>query len=476
MELHLVLAEEAESSGSTELLAGRGWRLSNDAATPGAHHRTPYHCISYTWGSERSPNLFRQPGEVSSRTRAALEAAILTCPADSAERHAFWIDAVCVPSAGVARRATLESMGYIYAQAESVVVVLQSATYGMISRNARSREAYSEEEMRILNDDKWIDSVWTYEELVNAKEFFFTTTGLPSGTRMKGEDLFNGVGLSLERYKTLHALSELQIRQQFPALHAMEDALADRMLGGYLQRSMLTCLAGVANRYCDPAWPANRLYALLGTLTQEPSWGAVDETVAQLTEKAMRICEEKGDFSYIYTTEKRELAARRWRPLPSDGLSPVLRWHGWGERQPGKLFPEGRLELQEMVRLDLQVLPSSNALSSIQRWLAGMTGSSEDELTATGEIEEQLPRILSEVGFKGSNICHRCRTGLIFAHDVIHDGESLEAYASGSVQWTFGAPGIGTVLDGARRVLRYTVLVHVGEPLLREPKGSILLA
>jgi len=162
-------------------------------------------------------------------------------------------------------------MGYIYSAAESVIVVLQSASYAILTRNARSWEPYTEEDLRTLNEDRWIDSVWTYQELVNAKELWFTTTGLEAGISVSDEDLLNGIGLSLNRYKKKHEISAVELRQRFPFLDALEDRLTDRMIGGYLQRSVFACLTDIGSRRCDPEMPENRLYTLLRAITQEPS-------------------------------------------------------------------------------------------------------------------------------------------------------------------------------------------------------------
>jgi len=422
MNVTLVVEADEEWTGPSETLAGHRWHISRDHNV----ENTIYHCVSYTWGTARSANLFGIAGNVSSRTRGALEAAILSTSSDDSVRHkAFWIDAVCVPTEELARRATLESMGNIYSRAQSTIVVLQSASWAIISRDARSNVPYMESQMDHLNQDAWVTRVWTYQELVNAQDLFFTAVDLPPGTRISDEDLLNSIGLTLRRYMVHNQLPALESRRRFPALDALESALGDRQIGFPLERSMLTCLTAIAGRDYDPAWPASRLYALLGALTQEPSWGPVDETVAALAEKAMRICEGKGDFSYIYTSDRRQVEEQRWRPRPDAGLHPIVRWNSWGERQPGA-SADGKLELHDMVRLDPDVETSPEPVAHALRWLRGFTNLNEEALSGIDALERDLPQALREIGFTGSADCHRCKTGVMLTQEEVEVAEGIE--------------------------------------------------
>ncbi|EMD01290.1 hypothetical protein BAUCODRAFT_204933 [Baudoinia panamericana UAMH 10762] len=470
MDITLIIEAEKHWTGVFEVLAGRRWRISSNHNV----RTSSYHCVSYTWGIDRAPNVFGVDGNVSSNTRRSLEAAIASTKRAAVSDQAFWIDAVCVPREGVSRRATLESMGNIYSSARSTIVVLQSTTWEIISRDARSNEPYSEIQLDQLNEDNWINSVWTYQELVNARAVSLTAVGLSSGRSIKGDDFLNCIGFSLDRYKRQHSLSALAIRRRYPVLDAFEDSIADWMVAGYMDRSMLACLTGVAGRYCDPARPTNRMYALLGALTQVASWGAVDENVSQLVQRAMGICDGNGDFSYIYTTNQTQDRSRKWRPDAESDLLPVLRWHIWGDGQPGTTA-DGIAELQEMVRLDLQTEPSPEVHAHVSKWLCDFAGFHGDQLGRLEAIESELPRTLRSIGFTGSAVCQRCRTGFVLTQEEIQPHETVEAYVSSSIRWAFGTPGIAQVRDGGTDNVRYIVVVHVGPTLRNEPEQSVLL-
>ena len=297
MELFLVLPASDDYTGPTERLHGHKWRIEGPVDVSSSDNTPVYHCVSYTWGSDRTPNMFEIGDIVSAQTKGALEAAMRCMP--NLLQQAFWIDAVCVPRSGPARRSTLESMGFIYSTAKSVIVVLQKDAWHAVNGVDLPKVPLDEVRMRAVDADPWISSVWTYQELVNANALRFTGFGAGVDSSLEGEVFLNGIGFSLDTYKRSNNVSALGMRTIFPNLDAMEDAVADWRIAGYLERSMLTCLTGVAGRSCDPERPTNRLYSLLGAMSDAASRGAVNENIPALTEKAMQLCATKGDFSYI---------------------------------------------------------------------------------------------------------------------------------------------------------------------------------
>ena len=268
MELYLIIPARSDFEGPIEQINDGRWRLSepqNITQPPG------YHCISYQWGEDKSLNLFSREGVSSARTRGALEAAIRSNK-DSAYQ-AYWIDAVCIPPSGSARRSTLESMGFVYARAESVIVVLESATLGRITPSLSPEEplSLSDEDMRVLDRDLWATRVWTYQEIVNASTICFTAYDMEKGSKTFGETFFNSIGYSLEKWRKRNNASALDSHKVFPGLNALEDACADWQTAGYISRSALTCLTGVEGRRYDQNFRASRLYAAMGALTNESS-------------------------------------------------------------------------------------------------------------------------------------------------------------------------------------------------------------
>lgn len=399
-----------------------------------------------------------------------MEAAI-ACNEES-EHQAYWIDAVCVPPAGRGRRASLESMGFIYSRAESVIVVLKTDSFSAVLASMQSREPLSDAAMTHLDKDKWITSVWTYQEVVNARAVSFTSFEMEVASKISALDLFSQVGWSLRRWKHRHSVPQAAVTTTFPGLNALEDTCADWQTADYVERSMLTCLTGLSGRWCDPARPTNRLYALLGTLSQEPSWGAADETVPQLTEKALQICDIKGDFSYIFTANPRA-AHPRWRPETAEGLIPILSWHSLGFSQPGRLTGH-HLELDDMVALEFSPLPSIQAIERAAEWVHGFYGTPKDLLSTAQSITRCLPEMLRLIGWTGSEHCATCSTGFVLLQEEMPKSEFVEAFASVAIRWTFGSPGIARIKSNVGPDA-YVPLVFVGDLPSREVSRSIVL-
>lgn len=462
----LVIPCEQDYTGEVEIIDNQRWRLSD----PMQPTHVPKFCtISYTWGDETSPNLFALPSNVSSRTFRALEAAI-KANVDSPVQ-AYWIDAVCVPLSGPERLATLESMGYIYHKADTGIVVLEQPVFELITRSHRDKRILTVSEMALLDRDRWVTSVWTYQELVNAGgKTFFTTYQMETPAKQHAEILFSVVGQSMERWRIDGNKSYQEVLETFPGLNTLDDTLADWEMALYLDMSALTCITGIFKRKCAPDRPTNRLYALFGVLTQEPSWGpSADESVAELTEKAMQICEAKEDYSFIYTANARA-EQPTWRPQPDNtlGLVPILSWHSFGGTQPA-IRHQRRLSLQQMVYLDVTKEPSEKAIQDGMKWL------SEFVMYEVTSIQNQLPKALAIIGMRAGAACLECEYGFVLLHEAISPGETLEVYASTTVRWAFGAPGIAKVMrDGI--CLRYIVIVYFGIPLDRvEAKVTVEL-
>lgn len=472
MELYLILPAPPEHlEGPTEHIADRKWYLSGPH---GRTEETAYHCVSYQWGGDRAPNLFSRPGDASTRTRAALEAA-MRCNQDS-PHQAYWIDAVCVPAAGPSRRATLESMGFLYAQAKSVIVVLESDTLSRISPDFDPDVPLSDEDMKPLDRDLWATRVWTYQEIVNAQELYFTAYDMEEPSKIYGLRFLNWIGFSLQKWKQRNQVSAVESYITFPGLNALEDACADWQTAGFVSRSMLTCLTGVEGRRHDDRFPSSRLYAVMGAFTDEAVWGPADESVAGVAAKLMQLCEVKEDFSYLYTSDLRNESSegRRWRPKASStSLIPILKWHCWGSGQPGKLN-EQSLELYDMVILDTSAEPNQEVISEIGKWLFDFAGVRVDDPSDVEEVKSCLPSALEPIGWKGTKRCHSCHAGLILLQDALPLGGDIEAYASSSIRWAFGAPGIAKITrEGA--VVGYSPLVAVVPGLHGLPRTTAFL-
>ena len=174
MDLRLLVATERPISDSKHiLLNGKYWQLLMNVPIENLAAIPPFICISYVWGGGREENPFYQDKEMSDRTLPALEAAMRVSDAS-----AYWIDAFCIPPEYPQKRIVLESMGFIYSLATEVIVSLGSSNGTVLTRMIHSEEL-GEDALDTLESDKWIESVWTYQEVVNSKAFRFVAQELP---------------------------------------------------------------------------------------------------------------------------------------------------------------------------------------------------------------------------------------------------------------------------------------------------------
>src|SRR6187402_614712 len=129
-------------------------------------------------------------------------------------------------------------MGFIYSAATSVIIVLKSPAWRIIQRasSTESPEPLSSTDMSVLEADKWISRVWTYQELVNSRACYFTSPlsspDTSSHVAVDAVQFFNYVGFSLSRWKTHTKKAESASLAAFPNLNTLEDTLADRQLSG----------------------------------------------------------------------------------------------------------------------------------------------------------------------------------------------------------------------------------------------------
>jgi hypothetical protein len=382
-------------------------------------------------------------------------------------------------------------MGFIYSAAISVIIVLQRPIWEIIESVSSkvSPRALSYKEMQILEQDSWISRVWTYQELVNSCEAFFTTLeSAAQGHAIEAQRFFNCVGF-LDQWKRVTGKGESAVLEEFHNLSTLEDTLADRQMGNYLDRAALRVLSNMALRKFDPQFPQNRLLACLGALTQDASWGPASTTLAELAEKLMSICESNGDYSFIYTSDIRNhTPGMRWRPSPlqirSNGpmhLIPVVNWHTWGT-QNGHRDVRG-FWLDNMVPLKPAETINEEAEKRLERFIYGFEDPEQPD-TITGGVfrrrecedkglSQAVLKFLRMIGFKGDGDPQVCKTGLFFSQFILNGRDSVEVYAAAGIRWMFGSPGLARWKEGGEimycaGVFAGTVKIEVAESLLIE--------
>jgi hypothetical protein len=391
----------------------------------------------------------------------------------------------------------IPSMGFIYNSAESVIVTIQDHAWSVIKAAsvADSPKAIPSNDMQYLELNKWISSVWTYQELVNQPQLYFAPIHPEDECLIvEAERFFNCVGLSLQQWKKDTGKTASDVLELFPRLNTMEDTLADREMATYLQRTALGVLSNMALRHFDPEFPGNRLLASLGALTREVSWGPPHITLSDLSEKVMSTCESVNDYSFIYTTDTRnDTLGLRWRPsrnqVESDPskpvhLIPILSWSSWGvpfdETQRGHKDVEG-FWLDNLIRLEPSETMNKFSKQRLEEWLYGSEDPNQPGTISGGffrlkdgdqvDLSQGMFEALQKMFFTGSQESVLCEAGLFFSQTPLSKYEDVEIFAAASIRWMFGNPGLVRWREGGE--MKYSAGVFAGtvnnekaEPLL----------
>ena len=390
-------------------------------------------------------------------------------------------------------------MGFIYSTAVSVVVVLQGAAWEFIKKASASNTVLqlTSKEMEDLELDTWISRVWTYQEMVNNNNVRFTTISSADEQVVASyEPLLNCVGYSSERWQKETETSQSEFLLKFPNLNNLADTLLDTRISAYLERSALGVMSNMTARSFDPKYPGNRLLASLGALTQKVSWGSPATTLSELSEKVMSTCEAANDYSFIYTSDRRDdRPGLRWRPSPRQAesndqkpihLVPVLNWTSYGkpfgETQRGHKDSQG-FWLDNMVRLQ----PSDSIAAKVEKRLYAWLYSWENDpvhlevkasvgffgLKERGKLGliPAMFKAFEMIGFTGSPKCQVCENGLFFSVGDLDGWQDVELFTASSIRWAFGAPGLarrkeGDVIEYFAGVFAGLVDQVAGEPLL----------
>lgn len=392
---------------------------------------------------------------------------------------------------------TFRSMGHIYSAAESVIIIIQDPAWKIIleASSGKTPDALSYDDMQALEGDKWITSVWTYQELVNARKIHFAPIH-PEGydSIVKGDRFFNCTGFSLEQWKKRNDKTTSESLIEFPTLNTFEDTLADLATSGYLGRSVFQVLANMACRTYDPFFPANRLLASLGALTQEVSWGPPSMSLSDLSEKVMTTCEADNDYSFIYTTDERdETPGLQWRPDPKQiqtdlskpvHLIPVLSWSSWGEpfgaTQTAHKDDAG-LWLDNMIRLQQSEAPGEEVRQLLENWLyrpkdltqPGAASKGFFKRTESDKLNfgEAMLKALKQMRFSGTQGPVICEDGLFFPLKPLDGRQDVELFAASSIRWIFGSPGLVRWKEGDKT--KYSAGVFTG--VVRHDQAKAIL-
>jgi hypothetical protein len=335
--------------------------------------------------------------------------------------------------------------------------------------------------------------------MVNNNNVHFTTfSTVHKQVVVPFEPLLNCIGYSTEKWTKETETPMSEFLQRFPNLNNLADTLLDANLSAYLERSAIGVLSNMGARSFDSHYPGNRLLASLGALTQKASWSPA-ATLPELSEKVMSTCEEVNDYSFIYTSDRRdETPELRWRPSPHQPesndhkplhLIPVLNWCSYGEPlgSTQRAHKDSRgLWLDNMIRLRPAQSMSAKVKQRLETWLYGgeKDPAHPEQSRSVGflgcgergkaDLVPAMFKAFQLIGFTGSARAQVLENGLFFSVRSLEGPQDLEMFAASSIRWTFGAPGLarwkeGDATEYSAGVLAGDLGQMMGEPMVGEP-------
>lgn len=439
----------SDSSRTSITLEGEQWSLT-DSLDIYSDAIPEYACVSYVWGTGRADNPIHSNLLMSDRTLTVLCAAI-----KNSSFEAFWIDAFCVPSDPVRKGATLESMGYIYSRAARVIAVLAPKSFAAVKKMGplKKDEKPTKELLDDLEQEMWIKSVWTYQEIVNSAGIFFLGEDTTGGAPLDGSQFLNYLGYYQMKYSEAKGFDAFEMRRLYPNLDTFEDLILDWFRAGYSERSALEVMSNMARRFYDD--PKNYFYSMIGALTQKPSKRSHKPSVEALAEVFMAIAEEKGDYSFIFSSSPRDLRpGLEWRPRP-ELLRPIIHWHADGEKLSGIRDPSG-IRLQDIIVMH----PAATVGPAARNYICIWSKTPQLEHSADAVFIDKLRALFESLGFSGKGQPILTEHGYAFPQEEAPAQASVELWVAPSVYYTFGAPAM--VVAHMGDTVRYIPAVFAG--------------
>ena len=458
MELYLIVKTNESGADQTLAVDGEQWRLSGPYDADGMNAIPPYACVSYVWGAGRLENSLFPSHLMSDHTLPALQAVVRAAPAGIA---AFWIDAFCIPYHQPARSATLESMGYIYSAADCVVAALGSELCEAL-REMTKRDWLTEDLLSLFESNAWIASVWTYQEIVNAQKVLVTSMTLEAPV-IEGDTFLNRIGYSLHMYKQQRPFSSFDMRRVWPQVDAFEDVGGDYMLYSAFNRPALQIMSMLDRRIAQ--YERNKCYTMIGALTAKRTGrdDAAGEGLASLRKKVIDVSEEKGDWSFLYSSTVRD-ETEPWMPSSEQELRSVLPYFTHGSGQSGRRDEESRVWL-EKVHVMRSVLGKKGEVdvATLKDIISRLSlNVATDSSVSLGDLKEQVRNVLMSAGFTGRGEEIIMPYGMFYPQESAPSTVDVDVITSTEIFWTFGRPGM--LVARGDRGNRYIPGVLIGAP------------
>jgi hypothetical protein len=321
-------------------------------------------------------------------------------------------------------------MGQIYGLAAQVIAVLSnscSAVLEQINDTDRLEPAL----LRLLEEDDWVSRAWTYQEMVNSSNVYFITEA-GNGVSVGGEQFLNAVGKAIADYKKAQGFDSFKLRTLRPRLDSLEDSIADWLTAAYLERTAYQVMSAMDRRISEQA--EDHFNAMIGAITTAPL-DNLDDPPLHPAEHFMRVCEAKGDYSFIYCVAPRSVVPGRcWRPLAGP-IPAVFPWHSYGVGQSGSPYPT-HLQLSNMSRVTPGPVNSS-ARQLIIEWLE-----SDNAGSAPGDIATRTLARLREAGFSGCGEHLEFDSGIFFPQSPLPREDGVIVVIAAGIRWVHGAPAL----------------------------------
>lgn len=468
-------------------LNDKDWYITEQYLTPENAATFPnYTAISYRWYDGRLDNPFYDGYLISNLTLPSLESAMRNAPPEA--NSAFWIDGFSIPAEKPLKGMVLDLLSNIFSAAYEIVVPL-----GLQSRNTMSLLAGTEDLKSVstdvlgaaladLNQDAWAMSIWTYKEALSAKRYLFTDRDLsPSNdTEPTATDLqfFKRVSNALDVYGNALNWTIFDQRLNLPNVDLLEDVGLDRQLNpDPYTRSVVEVLSNLDRRFVES--DGNFYWGLYGAITEEtiPA-DTPSSTLAEKYDWLTEVCENKGDYSFIYTSTNRSTTAGKtfYPESPSSGgWHGLLTWPTDSNYQTANVSSDGSTTLNGIVSISPGVTLGSTGSDFIMSWVDStdmpsnitsiFAGNSTDDTTVAATIHS----VLSEyMGFSGSiEDSILTEAGIFYPQRTVSglNANVTTLLVTSLLGWPFGAPGLAQTIDSASGSATYVPGVFVGNVL-----------
>jgi len=167
--------------------------------------------------------------------------------------------------------------------------------------------------------------------------------------------------------------------------------------------------------------------------------GFQDDDFESSSEYFMKICEAKGDYSFVYSIAPRsKIDGRRWCPV--EGKFPLVLPEPliFGKGQPGNIQAT-HIQLDNMYRLVPRTI-GFDGLRTIKTYLEKRTKA--NHYSSSNEVAKATLELLRSREFSGCGAYIELENGFFFTQSNTVISEGMFVAISIDVHWQGGAPGI----------------------------------